>query len=170
MIEYAATAALAIAIGLWRFWDGSDDRKSGSNYIAIFLAFVAGGVALGGGVLDPLRIGIVVCATLITARVLTKGMSGWSRYMPHEELVDGEIKKRSGMMLGCALYTLAPAGFLYVASGSLSALLWGLSGLVIAAVYVEGSKRLPGSKRFLGMTAEQLGRISYGPLASLCLV
>lgn len=118
-----------------------------------------------------MRLGIVSVLGVVVARLLTKGMSGFTQWFPHTEIDHGEIVRRSGMMLGYAMYTLIPGGFLYVLTGDLWAVLFASSGLATAAVYVQGARLLPGDKLFAGLTAEKFGRIANGlPVFALCFV
>ena len=151
------TIIIGVAMSIWRFWDGSDDRKSGSNLIAIFLAFTAGGVALVGGVLDPLRIGIVVCATLTVAYLLVRGMPGWE-----------SLPK---MLAAFAVPTLALGGaYGVLTTHTAGTILFALSGVVVAVTYSQLSRIEASGRTVPLMPAEKWGRLSYGSLASLCLI
>ncbi len=158
---YVIAIAFAALLGYWRYTDGSDNRWPQSSAIGsaiVFGAGVAGYTNCGNYlVFDPVRAGVIGIATLLVLWLVRRGMPGWTHYWPNPNGV--------GMLAGFALPTLALGGALYVLTGDLSVLPFALSGLLISAVYLEGSRLLPGGKRVAGLSAEQFGRLSYGGLA-----
>ena len=132
----------AIYTAIWRYFDGSDKRWPKSN-LFILLPLVA----VTAWFLWPLKVTDlpILIPLIVTGYLMIRGMSGWT-----------EWKK---MLLGFGLPTLAAAAAFAVFDGiSIEAILYAVSGSLVAATYVGLSKREP----LKWLTAEVWGRLSYG--------
>ena len=144
---------LGISSSIWRYIDGSDSRPKGSNLIGFALVILAA-IYSSQLIWNPWHsIPLILCA-IITGRQMTRGMPGWEEWIP--------------MLQKFALPTfIGGVIFSFCAGFQLNHLVFMFSGLIVASTYVmfskwEAEKKLPDFFKKHNMTAEKLGRISYG--------
>mgnify|MGYP003140095182 CR=1 FL=1 len=147
---------LGICSAVWRFVDGSDKRPKGSNLIGLGLVLLAMWIA-GSNLAPYMNVGEFNLPTWehfpvlipggVAGYLMIRGMPGWEEF--------------GSMVRGFAIPTmLAMAFYSFFAGPSISHLLFGFSGLIVAMTYV-GLSRLE-AKTHLPITAEKCGRLSYG--------
>ena len=169
-VDLVLAFTLAGLTSVWRFYDGSDKGRLRQNsiFFRLFLQSTTPvALCLIGGlwaawpfqlVVDsiPANLPLVLPVAVAVWRLLGP-MPGWSEWLPHQ---DAEGKREWGMLLGFAAPTLAAGlAFHLLNNSGFQAAPFALSGTVVAAVYVLGSKYLPSSGPFTG---EKMGRLSYG--------
>lgn len=145
----------AITIGLltaiWRYVDGSDNRPKGSNLIGWSLVWlaVAANFHWSVPVLD-FHTGTVAVASLLVCYLLIRGMPGWE-----------SLPK---MLVAFGVPTLALGLGLGVLQGhDFGSVAFAASGVLIALTYTVLTKLEAGGLS-LPLTAEKIGRLSYGGL------
>ncbi len=143
-----------ILASIWRYIDGGDSRPKGSNLIG-FAICIAAALYASGMIWNPWHSIPLILCTIITGRQMTRGMPGWEFWKPM--LLKFGLPPAIGGIILSICVGFEPAHLVFI-----------LSGLVVAVTYVVGTKlEAEGSKFFtkINMTAEHLGRISYGVMA-----